>query len=89
MNKPENIFCRVCGYEYSIDNPAWNDDETPSHDICICCGVQFGYEDDAYEGVINYRTKWLNEGAKWFSFEQKPSEWNFEIQKNNIADKWK
>ena len=79
----------MCGYEYSIQNPTWYDDETPSHDICICCGVQFGYEDDNYSGVVAYRTRWVNDGAKWFSAGRKPKDWNLESQLVNIPDKWK
>ena len=88
-NKPENIFCRVCGYEYSIESPTWEDDETPSHNICICCGVQFGYEDDIYKGVIEYRNKWIKEGAKWFSPNRKPEDWDLEVQLKQIPNRWK
>jgi hypothetical protein len=89
MSKPENIFCRVCGYEYLIDNPTWHDDETPSNDICVCCGVQFGYEDCDYESVIGYRKHWLGEGAKWFSRNKQPKEWTLETHLKQIQERWK
>ncbi len=87
--KPENNFCRACGYEYPIDNPIWFDDESPSYDICSCCGVQFGYEDDDYEGVVGYRKHWLREGAKWFSANRRPKDWDLKIQLKQIPDRWK
>ena len=88
-NKPENVFCRVCGIESEINNPPWYDEETPSHEICPCCGVQFGYEDDGYHSVTGYRNQWLKAGAKWFSVGQRPKDWNLEVQLQNIPDRWK
>lgn len=85
----ENIYCRICGYKYSIDSPTWYDDETPSHDICICCGVQFGYEDDTYQGVVEYRNYWIKNGSKWFIKKYMPENWDLQTQLNNIPDKWK
>ncbi|MGB7430615.1 MAG: hypothetical protein WA933_22715 [Microcoleaceae cyanobacterium] len=36
--------CRVCGYDMKY--PIWGEDgNTPSFDICPCCGTEFGYED--------------------------------------------
>jgi CRISPR/Cas system-associated protein Cas10 (large subunit of type III CRISPR-Cas system) len=87
MSKPENIFCRVCGREFTIDNAPWNDDEMPSHEICPCCGVQFGYEDDIYAGVNDYRNQWLNGGAKWFSPGLRPKDWILEAQLKNISER--
>lgn len=89
MNKPENIFCRICGYEYPVDNPAWYDDESPSHDICICCGVEFGYDDTNYKAVLDYRNHWLNSGAKWFSPGKRPKDWILEEQLKSIPERWR
>ena len=60
--------CPACGYE-GLDEPAWNGD-SPSGDICPCCGMQFGYYDLGrrvplfYEG---WRIRWLVEGGHWWS----------------------
>ncbi len=34
--------CPVCGYK--LDFAPWRD-EAASHEICPCCGIQFGYHD--------------------------------------------
>lgn len=85
MNIPETI-CRVCGYQYPIDNPTWEDEETPSHDICICCGNQFGYNDADVEQVREYRAYWISAGAKWFG--STPQKIDIEQQFKNIPTKW-
>ncbi|MBL7719068.1 MAG: hypothetical protein JNL72_09560 [Flavipsychrobacter sp.] len=89
MSTIENATCRVCGYVYPLDNPAWFNEVTPSHDICICCGVQFGYEDTTNDGVTDYRKRWLANGAEWFSPDFKPKDWNLENQLMKIPEKWK
>jgi hypothetical protein len=65
------------------------DEELPSHEICPCCGVRFGYEDDSYDGVIDYRHQWFKERAKLFSIGRRPNDWNLEAQLKNIPYKWK
>ena len=44
MHKNNEFYvCRVCGAEQP--EAPWGDDgETPTYDICNCCGVEFGYE---------------------------------------------
>ena len=88
IKSPENE-CRVCGYSYQ--SPTWFDDETPSNDICVCCGVQFGYEDTTRDGVSEYRNEWIAKGAIWFSkhHKQKLKDWNLEAQLSQVPDKWK
>ncbi|WP_407906848.1 hypothetical protein [Escherichia coli] len=42
--------CRVCGAEQP--EAPWGDDgETPTYDICNCCGVEFGYEDSTVQSI--------------------------------------
>lgn len=89
MNKPENVFCRVCGWEFTMENAPWFDNETPSHEICPCCGVQFGYEDDTYLGIVAYRSQWISQGAKWFTIGLMPKNWNLDEQLQNIVKKWR
>lgn len=50
--------CKVCGYEMP----------TPPvpHDICPCCGTQYGL-DDAFDSYQEIRSKWLAAGGRWFS----------------------
>ena len=87
LNSPE-YYCRVCGLKYS--EPTWFDQETPSHEICVCCGVQFGYEDTNLAGVQAYRNNWINNGARWFSAHHrfKMENWDLESQLLQIPEKW-
>ena len=56
--------CRVCGYY--TDFLLWGDDgRTSSHDLCPCCGCEWGYEDVRPEAARAYREKWLAAGAAW------------------------
>lgn len=48
--------CRVCGLH--IDDLPWGQDgNSPTYDICPCCGVEFGYEDYTAESARRYREK--------------------------------
>ena len=42
MGEKVKYICPVCGYDLGF--PAW-DGESPSDEICNCCGIQFGYGD--------------------------------------------
>ena len=44
-------MCYVCGLNYENFFPWGPDGQTPSHDICGCCGVEFGYEDTLAVGI--------------------------------------
>jgi hypothetical protein len=77
-------FCKVCGYK--SDYPPWGEDgKTASFELCLCCGVEFGYEDATPQATINYRNSWINKGAIWFHKEFKPSDWSFKDQLKKIG----
>ena len=68
----------------------WGDDgKFPTHDICSCCGTEFGYEDSNLKAIRNHRKKWLSNPGKWFSPDKKPDHWSAEAQLKNIPDKYK
>lgn len=83
----EEYICRVCGKVY--DTPTWNDEFDATFDICNCCSVEFGIQDTDYDGVIEFRKDWINNGAKWFVPKMKPNNWDLEEQLKNIPKKWK
>lgn len=62
--------CPVCGY--SSDPEFYPRD----HDICGCCGTEFGYDDR----VLTYgqlRLRWMRGGFPWFDPEEpQPLRWN-------------
>jgi hypothetical protein len=79
----QNYNCRVCGL--FNDNPPWGEDgNSPTYEICPCCGVEFGYEDITIDSTKDYRNHWINEGVKWFSAKEKPLNWDMSEQFKNI-----
>lgn len=82
-------FCRVCGFEYSDFFPWGEDGRFGSNDICICCGVEFGYEDSKLEGIRKYRQEWITKGAPWSDAKQKPENWLLDEQLKNIPEEFR
>jgi len=68
-------ICPVCGFD-QLDEPAYNEFNDPSFEICPCCRFQFGDDDDVEieEGLFmqreethtNYREAWIEKGAPLF-----------------------
>ncbi|HFL5176001.1 TPA: hypothetical protein ACYUX6_005182, partial [Escherichia coli] len=80
--------CRVCGAEQP--EAPWGDDgETPTYDICNCCGVEFGYEDSTVQSIKKYRAKWLDSGAKWMNKKSEPQNWSVDEQLAHIPLKYR
>src|SRR5687768_11699896 len=70
-------LCPVCGFDLGF--PAWNE-VSASDEICPSCGIQFGYNDsrpESRERVYDeWRRKWLDGGAEWWSSRPPPEGWN-------------
>ncbi len=74
-----NLFaCLVCGWP-GMERPQ----AAPfgSHDICACCGTQYGLDVATVDDIVSVRTDWLNDGAPWFDTEvgfapPKPNDWS-------------
>lgn len=84
----KNHNCRVCGY-YSDDLPWGEDGNSPSYEICICCGVEFGNEDYTIDSVRLYRKRWIENGSNWFFSKFKPVDWDMEKQFENIPEDYR
>lgn len=81
-------FCRICGN--LDDHPVWGaDGQSPSFNICNCCGVEYGYEDCNLQAVRSYRTKWLEKGAQWLDPKKQPPNWSLEEQMKNIPEQYR
>jgi len=80
--------CRICGLELS-KAPWGKNEDTPSFDICPCCGVEFGYEDITLSTICNFREQWLIKGAQWFRPKMKPDCWNLKKQLRQISPKYR
>ena len=77
-------ICPVCGYPELGERPC-DVNGNPSYEICSCCGFEFGF-DDSSNGVVfeDYRKRWIDEGAKWFSPKKRPVSWNLSEQLKNV-----
>ncbi|SRR5579863_9477066 len=73
--------CPVCGFRLGF--LPWGEfGNTASHEICPCCGIEFGFHDDALlddpkdrEKVWNdWRKRWIKEGMRWHSKSKAPPE---------------
>lgn len=62
-------LCPVCGYD-KLEEPA------ADHNICECCGTQFGYHDIRFSHA-SLRQRWIANGMKWqVPYIAKPNNWN-------------
>jgi len=80
-------FCKVCGFN-DYPNQFWEKSKDVGYQalffICPCCGCESGLDDFTLAGIYNYRKEWISDEMKWFSPKEKPNNWNFEEQKENI-----
>lgn len=78
--------CRVCGLEQ--DYYPWGPDcETPSFQICACCGVEFGTDDVRLSEIISRRQAWIEGNYSWFTKTKRPPNWSIG-QLSNIPKEW-
>lgn len=82
-----NHNCRVCGLYITI-KPWGNDGQSPTFEICPCCGVEFGNEDYSLDSIRNFRKEWLSQGTPWFDPKQRPQNWILEDQLQSIPDNY-
>jgi len=84
MTAPNIFACRVCGLE--AGDPPWGEDgDSPTFDICDCCGVEFGYGDASAVGIARWRDRWIAAGAQWTRPELRPPGWSLEDQLKRLG----
>lgn len=83
-SKINEHLCRVCGL-YQEESPWGADGNTPTFNICDCCGVEFGYEDATPQAAEKFRCAWLASGAQWFDKTKKPMDWKLSAQLAHIG----
>jgi len=87
MNKNKSYICPVCGLD-KLAEPLYNNTGDSSYEICVCCGFEFGFDDDFKKQTHDsYRKQWLKNGANWFNPKLKPINWNPEEQLKNLRIK--
>ena len=80
--------CPVCGWNGLEHLPSF---PYSSHEICACCGTQFGLDVVDDKDIVSVRKAWLDEGALWFDHEvdvnpRKPENWNVIMAKSQIKN---
>jgi hypothetical protein len=80
--------CRVCGLNQDFE-PWGEDGESPTFDICGCCGVEFGYGDCNLNAIYASRAKWLENNAAWSCPNEKPPNWSLEEQMKGTPPRFK
>lgn len=69
--------CPVCGFNKMPFPPE-------DHNICSCCGTEFGYHDFRLSHA-DLRRSWIESGAHWFSAKMAPpAGWNSLRQINEL-----
>ena len=79
----KNYTCPVCGFNGLEEDP-YNQRNEASYEICPCCGFEFGFDlADSKNLLIEYRRRWIKNGARWFIERLKPENWDLEAQLKN------
>lgn len=80
----KKYICPVCGFN-ELAEPPYNVQRQPSHEVCPCCGFEFGF-DDVLKGqrFDSFRRRWIEKGAAWFWPEKKPDNWDLDTQLKNL-----
>lgn len=71
--------CRACGFDHFPDFPWGENGKLASFDICECCGIQYGYDDDGTaESCYKVRKYWVEneQCAFWSPNRQPPDNWS-------------
>jgi hypothetical protein len=65
--------CLVCGFEMRY--------AAKDNNICICCGTEFGYDDD-HLSYSDLRIEWIENGAGWWDddISRRPLNWSASTQ---------
>ena len=90
VNDKSVHYCRVCGLFQGKNYFPWGEDgHSPTFDICLCCGAEFGFDDCFPEAVKEFREEWLKSGAHWRFAKFKPKNWSLQEQLKNIPHEFK
>src|SRR3954454_7715680 len=61
----------------------------PSYEVCACCGLEFGNDDNpgtaAPTSFEQYRDEWIRGGCRWFDESLRPSDWDLKEQLASIG----
>jgi len=79
-------ICPVCGYD-KLEEVPYDEYGYPSHEICSCCGYEFGYTDSHdKKGFGEYLVDWINNGFEFKWKKDMPPVWNAEIMREQLKN---
>ncbi|MFE9539647.1 hypothetical protein [Streptomyces sp. NPDC006691] len=78
--------CRICGLD---DGEALFEHGFPTYVICDCCGNESGIGDDDLMQVRELRGYWAGHGARWYSPQCRPVDWDPLKQLANLPPRWR
>ena len=81
--------CRICGFHYYDFFPWGDDGKTPTYDLCLCCGAEFGFDDETQNSIKKYRTQWIKSGKTFVYQESCPIMWNPDEQLKLIPEQFR
>ncbi|HXT08144.1 MAG TPA: hypothetical protein VN715_14540 [Roseiarcus sp.] len=86
MDSWSRFMCPICGYP-GLEHPPRSSSGGPSHEICPCCGFQFGYTDgDKGFTYDEWRRRWIMEKKlAWSTRHGPPPNWNPAEQLRRLA----
>jgi hypothetical protein len=78
--------CPVCGWAGLREQAV---EPFGTHEICACCGTQFGLDVMDASHVVQARVKWLERGAPWYYesptvYPAKPAGWSRAMAEQQI-----
>ncbi len=77
-------MCPVCGFD-RLKEPPYSSQKEPSYGICPCCGFEFGFDGANNQiAFIDFRQRWIKNGARWFIQELKPKNWDLLKQLSSL-----
>jgi hypothetical protein len=82
-----NYTCPVCGFD-GLDEAPYSPSGYGQHEICPCCGFQFGVtDDDLGISFHEWRQAWIDQGMPWDKGSSNPPPgWNPQKQLRNLRD---
>ncbi len=87
-----NFVCPACGF-MALENVPWYQKTLvsgqmvwrTSHEICVCCGIEFGCDDWAGGNLEErakvhkiWRLRWVKSGMRFVDMARKPADWSAE-----------
>ena len=86
--KEKRYSCPICGFDGLQKTSLRRKQDTPSYEICPCCGFEFGFDAMDNPATQNiFRTRWVQNGFPWFIPQRKPKAWDPKKQLEKLKKK--